>query len=79
MKIRRLSTRNPHYILGVPPFASARQIRSAYAKRIELLNPYRFDKTTQPMEWQVVNDILHELNDAYTQLRPAKTGRIVLR
>lgn len=69
MKTEFLSKRSPYHILGVPTFANARQIQSAYVKRVEVLGRYRFDKATQPLEWHVVNDILQELNDAYAQLR----------
>jgi curved DNA-binding protein CbpA len=60
--------RTSYHVLGVPTFASAREIRSAYLKRVEVLSAYRFDKAKQPMEWQVVVDVLRELNDAYVQL-----------
>ena len=75
MKTEFLSKRSPYHILGVPTFANAKQIDSAYAKRVEMLDRYRFDKATQPMEWQVVNEILQDLNNAYAQLRlPYQTG-----
>lgn len=60
--------KNPYHVLGVPSFAKANQIRSAYKKRVKVLDPYRFDKTSQPIEWQIVNDILVELNQAYAQV-----------
>ena len=69
MKTEASGNKNPYYILGVPSFANARQIRSAYVKRVRVLQPYRFDKGTQPVEWQIVNDVLRELDEAYAQVR----------
>ncbi len=60
--------RTSYHVLGVPAFATAREIRAAYLKRIELLGAYRFDKASQPMEWRVVVDVLRELNEAYGEL-----------
>ena len=67
--------KSPHYILGVPSYADARQIRAAYLKRIEMLGAYRFNKATQPMEWRVVVDVLQELNEAYAQLDPSRQNQ----
>jgi hypothetical protein len=76
MKMEHSSQKkSPHYILGVPSYADARQIRAAYLKRIEMLGTYRFDKATQPMEWRVVVDVLQELNDAFAQLGAAKQNQ----
>jgi hypothetical protein len=68
MKIEFLSKRSPHQILGVSSFSTASQIRSAYMKRIEVLDDYRYDQTTHPLEWQVVNEIRQELINAYAEL-----------
>ena len=67
MQLDHLNAKNPYVILGVPRYANARQLRAAYAKRMEMLNAYRFDKGTQSRQWQVVNEILQEVNDAYAQ------------
>jgi hypothetical protein len=69
MKTVFLGTRNPHCVLGVPSFANAEQILSAYRKRVEVLLLYQFDKVTHPVEWQIVNDMRCELTEAYVQVR----------
>jgi hypothetical protein len=70
-----VATKNPYYVLGVPSFANAGQLRSAYVKRVKVLHPYHFDKATQPSEWQMVNDMLQELNEAYAQVRSSVQNR----
>jgi hypothetical protein len=37
-------------------------------KRIKVLRPYHFDKISQHGEWQIVNDVLRELSEAYLQI-----------
>jgi hypothetical protein len=77
MKAEVLNERNPYHVLGIPSFANPRQIRSAYLKRIQVLKPYRFDKSTHFTQWQTVNEILDELNEAYARLRPHVKMRYV--
>ena len=69
MKIEFPSKSTPYHVLGVPSFAKPGQIRSAYLKRVNVLRPYRFNKATQPIEWQIVHDVLQELNEAYAKVR----------
>ena len=69
--------KSPFYVLGIPTFASASDIRAAYLKRIKALKPYQFDKSKQPIEWQAVNEVLEELNDAYARLRPMDKPSLV--
>jgi len=64
-----MSQRNPYDVLGVATNASQEEIRSTYIKRTKVLHPDRFDKSVQPVEWQMANDMLRELNEAYNQLR----------
>jgi len=69
MKIEFLvNEKNPYHVLGVPSFATSRLIRMAYMRRVKMLRPYRFDKATHPIQWQIANDLLQELNEAYEQL-----------
>jgi DnaJ domain len=67
-----MAAKNPYDVLGIAPGASAEAIRSSYVKRMKVLHPDRFDATAQPVEWQMANDMLRELNEAYSELR-AKT------
>jgi hypothetical protein len=69
--------KSPYYVLGVPSFASAREIRAAYLKRVKTLQRYQFDKSKQAGEWQAVNEVLEELNEAYARLRPLDKTSLV--
>jgi len=64
-----VSQRNPHDLLGVKRDANAEEIHSAYKNRVKVLHPDRFNKETQPTEWQMANDMLRELNEAYAELK----------
>ena len=63
-----MTTRNPYDVLGVETTATSEEIRSAYIKRTKVLHPDRFDQTSQAVEWQMANDMLQELNEAYADL-----------
>ena len=39
--------------------------------RTKVLHPDRFDREKQEVEWQMANDMLQELNEAYSQVRGA--------
>jgi hypothetical protein len=72
METEALSKRkNPYYVLGVPSFASKGQIKSAYKKRVQALRPYRFDQATQSQDWNILNDVLRELTEAYADVYSA--------
>jgi len=64
-----VSERNPYDVLGVKPGATQKQLRSAWIKRTRVLHPDRFDKEKQPVDWQMANDMLQELNDAYNSVK----------
>jgi curved DNA-binding protein CbpA len=70
-----LNKKNPYYVLGVPTFATPGQIRSAYVKRVKMLRPYHFDKAKHPIQWQIANDLLQELNEAYDQVRSSDQNK----
>ena len=61
--------RDYYQLLGVPPGASAEEIRCAYRKRLGVIHPDRFDPACQPEQWQAANEMLMELNSAYDVLR----------
>jgi curved DNA-binding protein CbpA len=55
-------------VLGVEPTASASQINAAYRARVRVTHPERFDWRSQPEEWETANEILRDLNAAYSIL-----------
>lgn len=56
-------------ILGVDANASAEAIRNAYLSRTRVIHPDRFDSERQSQDWKKANEMLVELNEAYTVLR----------
>jgi hypothetical protein len=56
-------------ILGVDSDASAEEIRNAYLARARVIHPDRFDRERQPQDWNKANEMLAELNEAYSILR----------
>jgi hypothetical protein len=64
-----MAKRNYYDILGVDPNVSQQEIRSSYAIRSRVLHPDRFDQKTQSEEWKKANEMLADLNEAYSVLR----------
>ena len=63
-----------HYdILGVPQTATREQIVTAYRLRSKVLHPDRFDRSRQPVEWDLANELLKELNASYAVLRDSNS------
>lgn len=58
-----------YLILGVEPSASSDEIRTAYMARARILHPDRFDQINQPQDWKNANDMMAELNEAYSILK----------
>ena len=58
-------------IVGVAPDATAEEIRQAYLARTRIIHPDRFDRERQPQDWKKANEMLAELNEAYSILRNA--------
>jgi len=67
--------RDLYSILGVEPDATQDDIKDAYLSRARVLHPDRFDQKTQSHEWQKANEMLAELNDAYSVLRNPETRK----
>lgn len=63
-----MTGKNLYDILGVPRNATPEQIRKAYLLRSKVLHPDRFDQTHQPTEWQLANEMVKDLNNAYSIL-----------
>lgn len=61
--------KDPYSILGVSPDASPQEIRNAYLSRTRIIHPDRFDRASQPQDWTKANEMLAELNEAYSTLR----------
>lgn len=67
-----MAKRNYYNILGVEPNASQEEIRSSYILRSRVLHPDRFDPEKQHEEWAKANEMLAQLNEAYSVLRDPK-------
>jgi hypothetical protein len=61
--------RDFYSVLGVEPNATSEQIHGAYRTRVRISHPDRFDRDTHPEEWKVANELLRDLNAAYSILR----------
>lgn len=62
-------TMDLYSILGVEPTATQEELRDAYLARTRVIHPDRFDPQQQPQEWKKANEMLAELNEAYSILR----------
>lgn len=69
----RQTVKDLYSILGVSANASAEELRAAYLARTRVIHPDRFDRHTQPQDWASANEMLAELNEAYSTLRNAST------
>jgi hypothetical protein len=56
-------------IVGVSPAATQEQIVAAYRLHSKILHPDRLDPVKQHAEWELANEMLQELNQAYVVLR----------
>lgn len=71
-----MSTPSLYLVLGVSASATADEIRQAYLSKSKQMHPDRFDQVKQRKEWDLANEKLKELNNAYSVLRdPAKRAQ----
>lgn len=67
--MKRPPEKELYSIIGVDPDASPEKIRYAYLARTRVIHPDRFDQQRQPLNWKKANEMLAELNEAYSILR----------
>lgn len=67
--MKQASEKDLYSILGVSPKATEKEIRDAYLARTRVIHPDRFDQNRQQKEWLKANEMLAELNEAYSVLR----------
>jgi curved DNA-binding protein CbpA len=60
-------------VLGIATNATPEEIRAAYIDRSRILHPDRFDPKKQPKEWNLANEMMKEINEAYNVLKDAKS------
>ena len=56
-------------VLGVSKFASDTEIKKAFILRSKMMHPDRFNQTSQKAEWDMANEMIKELNNAYAVLK----------
>lgn len=64
-----MQEKNLYHVIGVTQTATQSEIRQAYLIRSKLLHPDRFDQQSQRAEWLLANEMLKELNHAFSVLR----------
>jgi hypothetical protein len=64
-----MSAKNPYDLLGVNHTVTQSELRSAFIRRTKVLHPDRFDPVSQQLEWQMANEMLQELNEAYGKVK----------
>jgi curved DNA-binding protein CbpA len=68
-----MSQKTLYDVLGVSAQATDAEIKKAYLLRSKVLHPDRFDQSKQKAEWDLANELLKELNHAYSVLRDRST------
>lgn len=71
--MRQQTEKDFYSILGVESNCTASQIHDAYRARVKISHPDRFDRNVQPEEWKIANDMLRDLNAAYSVLRDQRS------
>jgi len=67
--MKRTFEKDLYSIIGVDPNASSEEVRQAYLSRTRVIHPDRFDREQQRQDWNKANEMLAELNEAYSILR----------
>ncbi len=67
--MKKMPKRDLYSILGLDADATDEQIREAYVARARVMHPDRFDRQNQYQDWKKANEMLSELNEAYTILK----------
>jgi hypothetical protein len=71
--MKRVPEKELYSILGVTPEATIEEMHDAYIARTRIIHPDRFDRHRQPQDWKKANEMLAELNEAYSILRNPST------
>ena len=69
--MKRALEKDFYSILGVSPDATVEEMRYAYLARARVIHPDRFNSEQQAQDWKKANEMLAELNEAYSILRNA--------
>ena len=69
--MKRPPEKDLYSILGVAPDATPEEIKDAYLARTRVIHPDRFDQQRHPQDWKKANEMLAELNEAYSILQNA--------
>lgn len=63
------TSKDLYSVLGAEPTATQEELRDAYVARTRVIHPDRFDRERQAQDWKKANEMLAELNEAYSILR----------
>lgn len=70
-----MSSNTMYDVLGISQSATLEEIRAAYRVRAAMFHPDRFSQSRQPKEWQLANEMLKGLNEAYDVLSEPQSRR----
>ena len=60
---------DPYQTLGISPTATLDDARAAFRQRVRVLHPDRFDPVRQKAEWDLANQMLRDLNEAWETIK----------
>ncbi len=73
--MKKMPDKDLYSILGVNEKASPEELREAYVSRARIMHPDRFDSHEQHQDWKKANEMLSELNEAYSILKNPQTRK----